>query len=152
MTIRALTSEDRAALAVFICARLGEPWAEAVQFAIQNNLADQVASGDVSAVGLFDRSDVLCGVAAWRISDVMPPVLCRADIVAVAVSEQRKGYGRALKEALIAGAKTAGAVAVSSIVHRENAAMIYLNRQLGAVVEESPDDRDHCRCVIGLLL
>jgi hypothetical protein len=29
--------------------------------------------------------------------------------------------------------------------------MINLNRQLGAVVEEIPDDGDHCRCVIGPL-
>ena len=88
MTIRALTSADRQALAVFTCARLGEPWAEAVQDAIRNDLADQVASGDVSAMGLFDQGGALCGVAAWRIYDVTLPALCRGDIVAVAVREQ----------------------------------------------------------------
>ena len=62
-----------------------------------------------------------------------------------------KGYGRALKDAVIAEATVAGAVAVSSIVHRKNTAMISLNRQFGAVVEEIPDDRDHCRCLIGPL-
>jgi GNAT superfamily N-acetyltransferase len=151
VTIRALTSADREALAVFTCARLGEPWAEAVQDAIRNDLADQVASGDVSAMGLFDQGGALCGVAAWRIYDVTLPALCRGDIVAVAVREQRKGYGRALKKAMIAGASVVGAVAVSSVVHRDNTAMINLNRQLGAVVEEIPDDGDHCRCVIGPL-
>jgi GNAT superfamily N-acetyltransferase len=151
VTIRALTAADRTTLAVFTCARLGEAWAEAVQEAIRKELADQLASGTVSALGLFDQDGALCGAAAWRIYDVMPPVLCRSDIVAVAVRERRKGYGRALKEAVIAEAKVAGAVAVSSIVHRRNTAMISLNRQLGAVVEEIPDDRDHCRCLIGPL-
>jgi hypothetical protein len=42
-------------------------------------------------VGLFDEDRRLCGVAAWRIYDVTPPVLCRSDIVAVAVREQRQG-------------------------------------------------------------
>jgi GNAT superfamily N-acetyltransferase len=150
VTIRALTAGDRAVLGDFSCARIGEAWAEAVQETIRNDLADQIAAGDVSALGLFDQNGALCGVAAWRIYDVMPPVLCRSDIVAVAARERRKGYGRALKEALIAAAKAMGAVAVSSIVHRENTAMIALNRQLGAVVEEIPDD-DHCHCLIGPL-
>ena len=52
---------------------------------------------------------------------------------------------------MISGASVAGAVAVSSVVHRDNTAMINLNRRLGAVVEEIPDDGDHCRCVIGPL-
>jgi GNAT superfamily N-acetyltransferase len=149
--IRGLTPADRPALESFSCARLGEPWAEAVQHAIRTDLPAQLAAGLVSAVGLFDDgAGMLCGVAAWRTYDVITPVLCRADIVAVAVRERRKGYGRALKEALIAEAKTAGAAAVSSIVHRDNTAMLDLNRHLGAVFERIPDDDDHCRCVIPL--
>ena len=105
----------------------------------------------MSAVGLFDENGALCGVAAWRVYDVMPPVLCRSDIVAVALRHQRRGYGRALKQAVLAEAKAAGAVAVASVVHRENSAMIQLNRNLGAVVEDIYDDPDHCRCVIGPL-
>jgi ribosomal protein S18 acetylase RimI-like enzyme len=151
VTIRSLTSDDRDCLTDFTCARLGEPWGEAVQHAIRNDLVDQVEKGDVSAVGLFDQDGLLCGVAAWRISDVMPPILCRADIVAVAVGQQGKGYGRALKEALNVRAAGAGAVAVSSVVHRHNTAMININRKLGAVVEDSPDDPDHCVCIIGPL-
>ena len=94
MTIRALTAADRAALAGFTCARLGEAWADAVQETIRKDLVDHIASGDVSALGLFDDEGALCGVAAWRIYDVMPPVLCRSDIVAVAVRKRRKGYCR----------------------------------------------------------
>ena len=135
----------------FTCARPGEPWAEAVQETIRTDLIDQVESSGVMAVGLFDDGGALRGVAAWRIYDVAPPVLCRGDIVAVAVRDRRKGYGRALKETMIAEARAAGAVAVSSVVHRDNAAMIRLNRSLGAVVEEIPDDPDHCLCVIGPL-
>jgi GNAT superfamily N-acetyltransferase len=131
VTIRALTAADRAALAGFTCARLGEAWADAVQETIRKDLVDHIASGDVSALGLFDDEGALCGVAAWRIYDVMPPVLCRSDIVAVAVRKRGKGYGRVLKEAVINDARAAGAVAVSSIVHRDNTAMIALNRRLG---------------------
>ncbi|MGH9228631.1 MAG: GNAT family N-acetyltransferase [Acidimicrobiales bacterium] len=151
MTIRALTAADRAALAGFTCARLGEAWAEAVQETIRHDLADQLAAATVSAVGLFDEDGVLCGVAAWRIYDVMPPVLCRSDIVAVAVRQQRKGYGRALKQAVIDEARAAGAVAVASIVHRNNTAMLALNRRLGATIEYNPEDPENCRCAIGPL-
>lgn len=150
MTIRPLAAADREALAAFTCARLGEPWAEVVQEAIRHELIGQVMSGGVSAVGLFDPGGDLCGVAAWRIYDTMPPILCRADIVGVAIRERRRGHGRALKGAVIAAARTAGATAVSSIVHRDNTPMINLNRQLGAVMETSPADREHCLCVIGL--
>jgi GNAT superfamily N-acetyltransferase len=150
VTIRALTADDRASLTSFTCARLGEPWAEAVQTTIRNDLADQLTSGDVSAMGLFEPGGALCGVAAWRIYDAIPPVLCRADIVAVAQSERRKGYGRALKQALIDRARAAGAVAVASIVHRDNVSMIALNRQLGAVVEPNAGDIDHCYCMISV--
>lgn len=151
MTVRALTAADRAALAGFTCARLGEAWAEAVQETIRKDLVDHIASGAVSALGLFDDEGALCGVAAWRTYDVMRPVLCRSDIVAVAVRERRKGYGRALKEAVINDARATGAVAVSSIVHRDNTAMIALNARLGATVEAIPDDPEHCRCMIGPL-
>jgi GNAT superfamily N-acetyltransferase len=151
VTIRALTAADRATLAGFTCARLGEAWAEAVQETIRHDLADQLAAGATSAVGLFDQDGALCGVAAWRIYDVMPPLLCRSDVIAVAVRHRRKGYGRALKQAVIDEAKAAGAVAIASIVHRDNASMLALNRQLGATVEDNPEDAEHCRCVIGPL-
>jgi GNAT superfamily N-acetyltransferase len=151
VTIRALTAADRTALAGFTCARLGEAWGEAVQETIRHDLADQLAAGTASAVGLYDADGVLCGVAAWRIYDAMAPVLCRSDIVAVAVRERRKGYGRALKQAVIDEARAAGAVAVASIVHRDNRAMIALNQQLGAIVQHNPEDPEHCRCVIGPL-
>lgn len=151
-TIRELDGADRDALAVFTCALLGKPWAQAVQDAIRHDLADQIASGDIAAVGLFGHDGALSGIAAWRVPGGVAPVLCRGDIVAVAVHERRKGYGRALKAAQIARARASGAIAVASIVHRRNAAMINLNRKLGAVVEEIPDDPDHCRCIIGPLI
>lgn len=141
MTIRALTAADRAALAGFTCARLGEAWAETMQETIRHDLADQIAAGIALAVGLFDQGGALCGVAAWRIYDVMPPVLCRSDIVAVAVRERRKGYGLALKQAVIDKAKAAGAVAAASIVHRHNSAMLALNRRRGATVEDDPEEK-----------
>jgi ribosomal protein S18 acetylase RimI-like enzyme len=150
VTIRALTGADRAALARFTCARLGEPWAEAIQQAIRSHLADQVACGAMSALGLFE-GDVLHGVAAWRIPNTQPPVLCRSDIIAVAIRARRQGYGLVLKQAVLDEARAAGAVAVSSIVHRDNTAMLALNRRFGALVEAYPDDPEHCRCMIGPL-
>lgn len=85
MTIRDLTLDDRAALARFTCARIGQPWTELVQSVVRNELANQLEKGHVSAVGLFDDAGGLLGVAAWRVHDTMSPVLCRGDIVAVAV-------------------------------------------------------------------
>ena len=149
MTLRPLTAADRSLLAGFTCSRIGEPWTEAVQHTIRHELAPQIATGVVTAVGRFDQDGRLCGLAAWRIYDVVPPVLCRGDIVAVAIGQQRKGHGRVLKNTLLQAAREAGAVAVSSVVHRENRAMIHLNQQLGAVVDTSRDD-DHCFCVIPL--
>lgn len=149
MTIRRLTVADAPALSGFTCARLLEPWAEVVQEVIRNDLANHLARGDLEAAGLFD-DDGLCGVAAWRIYSATSPVLCRADIVAVTIGKQRQGYGRALKEAVMAEATLAGAAAVSSLVHRENTSMLVLNRQLGAVIEDIPDDVDYLRCVIAL--
>jgi len=102
-------------------------------------------------VGLFDESGQLQGVAAWRIHRVSQPVLCRGDIVAVAIGAQRNGFGRLLKEAMLAAARAEGAVAVSSVVHRQNTAMLRLNQQLGTVVEALPDDPDDCLCVFGPL-
>jgi GNAT superfamily N-acetyltransferase len=146
--LRALTADDRGSLASFTCARLGEPWTEAVQQAVREHLADDVAEGRVSAVGLFEDDGALRGVAAWRVHYASQPVLCRGDVVAVAVRSQRRGYGRQLKEAMIVEARSAGAAAISSIVHRENVAMLRLNERLGAVIEPVEDDPDHYYCVI----
>jgi len=70
--------------------------------------------------------------------------------VAVAVSEQRSGYGRALKQAMIDAAIEAGAVAVTSLVHRQNVAMLALNRGFGAELIEIEDKPDYWGCLIRL--
>lgn len=51
---------------------------------------------------------------------------------------------------MLEAARAAGAVAVSSIVDRRNVPMMRLNETLGGVVEDMPDDPNHCRCVIPL--
>lgn len=148
MQIRPLGEADRTALTTFACARLGEPWAEAVQQSIRDDLSDELAEGRISAVGLFEDTR-LCGVAVWRIFPGTP-ILCRAYTIAVAVGAQRKGYGRELKQAVLEAARLAGAVAVSSIVDRRNIAMLRLNEALGARIEYREDEPDTCYCFITL--
>jgi hypothetical protein len=149
--MRELTAADRAALETFTCARVGQAWAEAVQRVIREDLPTQIDLGEVSAVGLFDDHGSLCGVAAWRIhSSQVTQTLCRSDVIAVAIGHQRKGYGLALKRAEIERAKTAGAVAVASIVDRRNVAMIELNKRVGAVIGDADDPAD-CTCFVSLI-
>lgn len=150
MEIRALTDADRPALAAFSCERIGEPWSGAIQETVREDLPGQIAAGVVEAVGLFDDVGVLCGVAAWRIYDLASPVLCRGDIVAVAIGNQGRGYGRRLKAAMLEAETAAGAAAVASIVDRRNLAMLRLNETFGAHSDDIDDDPNNIRCIIGL--
>ena len=116
---------------------------------VRRDLVGEIASGQVSAVGLWE-GDELCGVAAWRIYDADPLILCRGILIAVANSHRRKGYGRQLKEAMKDAARAAGAAAISSLVDQRNRAMIELNKAAGAVVERIVDDPDYVRCIVPL--
>jgi hypothetical protein len=118
---------------------------------IREDLPDQIDSGEVSALGLFDHDGTLCGVAAWRIhASPVTPTHCRSDVIAVAIGHQRQGHGLTLKNAELARARAAGAVAVASIVDRRNVAMIELNKRLGAVVGDG-DDPEDCVCYVSLV-
>lgn len=130
---------------MFRCRSFGEPWSEVVEEMVCGQLAAELESGDVSAMGLW-AGDVLAGVAAWRVDRTVR--MCRAILVAVATGHRRRGYGRILKGAVVDAARSAGAVAVVSSVHWDNDAMIELNVALGGNVEVIPGDRDFCRCVI----
>ncbi len=149
MLLRPLTVDDQLPLEQFTCARLGEPWTEVIQETVRDHLSDQIAAGRISALGLFDNHAALRGVAAWRITELTQDwVVCRVDVIAVAVGTQRQGYGRQLKEAVVAEAQAAGARAVDSIVHRRNVGMLRLNRELGAVVDAIQGEANHLLCVI----
>lgn len=150
MEIRALTKDDRTAIEAFTCARPGQPWTEDVEEEIRQNLTDQVESGEVSAVGIFDDEGSLRGVAAWRVRVWDGRVDCRGDTVAVAIASQGQGYGRRLKQAMIDAAKAAGATVLISVVHSQNTAMLSLNRKFGARVECKGEEEPACQCWIGL--
>jgi len=115
---------------------------------IQERLADELALGAATAVGLWHKGQ-LCGVAAWKLQDGPPPV-CVCALVAVQEGFQRRGFGRRLKNEVVEQARAAGAVAVRSIVHWDNDPMIQLNVSLGASVETLRGGPDYCVCVIPL--
>jgi GNAT superfamily N-acetyltransferase len=118
-----------------------------VEEMVRDLLLDAVIAGDCQAVGAWDGHE-LCGVAAWRIETSARLLRCRSILLAVRTGRRRMGYGRALKKAVVADARRAGASAVISLVHFDNDPMIELNVALGANVERIPGDPDHLLCVL----
>jgi RimJ/RimL family protein N-acetyltransferase len=78
--------------------------------------------------------NTLVAVAAWNI---LPgdPVVWRSIVVAVAEGHQRRGYGTRLKGLVVEKARTDGAAAITSVVHRDNLAMWRINEQHGAIFD-----------------
>jgi GNAT superfamily N-acetyltransferase len=146
--IRDLTVEDRAALESFDCRDFREPWTNEIEETIRERLVGSVASGDLTAIGLF-TGDRLHGIAVWRIDRGDPPV-CHSILVALQMGSYRKGYGRRLKEVVVERARCAGAAAVISVVHMKNERMLDLNARFGAAIEPDEADPRYRRCIIPL--
>lgn len=143
--VRPLTAADEAALSTFTCLTYKEPWTVPVQEMIRDQLAGNLAIGAVSAVGAWVDDD-LRGVAAWKVEGG----ICHSILLAVRTGQRRRGIGSLLKEAVLSEARAAGAVAVVSMVHWDNEAMIELNESLGANIERIVGDSEYCRCVISI--
>ena len=146
--LQELGGDDAAALQGFSCRTFREPWSDLVEEMIRGPLPDALADGNVEGVGAWVEGR-LSGVAAWRFDDGQPRY-CHCFIVAVRTGARRRGIGRALKQAVLARATAIGAAAVVSEVHWDNDAMIELNVQLGANVEQIDGDPEYLRCIIAL--
>lgn len=99
------------------------------------NLAHGLADG----VGMWD-GDSLVGVAAWSVQQ-KSPLVWRCNVVAVATGRHGHDHGVDLKQAVIDRARLAGCLLVTSLIHRDNEAMIGLNeKHFNARVELDPQD------------
>lgn len=148
-------NRDRAALSTFTCARLREPWAVDVEEWIRELVVDAVLSGQ--AIG-FVCTD---GEAVVGVATLFPPDSTDtlgvgfASLLATAISHRRMGVARALKMAVMDEARSRGYRFLESRVHEDNAAMLALNRTLGADMRRllpGPEWEfpDHISCVIAL--
>jgi GNAT superfamily N-acetyltransferase len=121
----------------------GRPWTDLIQQTIREQLPNEIVSGRVHCLGIWDDGE-LRGVAAYRIVEW----ICRNQILAVANGHRRKRYGSTLKRAVMDAARQAGAQVVDSIVDRRNIPMLELNRSLGGIIDVIDDDQEYFICVI----
>lgn len=141
--LRPLTTDDEAVLRAFECAQMGAWWTAVVEEMVQEHLVGALPT--LEAVGLFVEGE-LSAVTAWRVDSD----LCRSIVIAVRSGCRRRGFGRLLKEHILAKAVAAGATAVVSHVHWDNDGMLALNERFGATIKRIPGDDEYCYCVIPL--
>lgn len=105
---------------------------------IRDYLPWEIAQGRTHGLGMWD-GDILVGVAAW--SEQGTPLVWRCNVVAVAEGRYRRRLGYDLKRAVIDHARLAGCLVVVSTVHRDNDAMLELNKKkFNATIELDPSD------------
>jgi ribosomal protein S18 acetylase RimI-like enzyme len=80
--------------------------------------------------------------------------LWRNYVLAVRPEDQfrRRGYGIALKRALIEEARKSGIIAITSFVSWSNKPMLELNKKLDASILRLPDDDEFALCIVPVLL
>ena len=97
----------------------------------------------------------LVAVTVWRAENDPATVyglgnrLWRDYVLAVRPGDEfrRRGYGIALKRALIEEARKSGIIAVTSFVSWSNKPMLELNKKLGASILRLPDDDEFALCI-----
>lgn len=70
------------------------------------------------------------------------------NVLATANGRARRGYAEALKREVLDLARAADVGVVRSSVHRDNEAVLNLNRKLKATITPDPDDRSYLSCEI----
>ena len=98
---------------------------------------------------MFTDDGTLTGVVAWTHPPKFPD-LVQIPVLAVAIGHQRRGYGRALKTAVMDRARSEGSVGVISTVHEDNDAMNRLNNTLGGIAERDSTDHSYLVWIIDL--
>ena len=136
MRLGVVGAENRAALETFTCATTDAPSSLVVEELVRRGLVDELAAGHVRGLGSWDGSRLAAVIAFTHAGPLWKVVVLATD---VQYRHQRQAIR--LKRAVLAAARAAGAVAVTSRVDRDNNAMQSLNLKLGGVVE-SPADPD----------
>jgi ribosomal protein S18 acetylase RimI-like enzyme len=155
---RRLDEDDAGALAAFRCRKLGEPWADDVEYAVRNELADSLRGGFITAEGEWQDDD-LAGLIAWRperdpaIRSRFGDEVWRVTLLAVSVDYRDRLYARQLKRWLLGEAHASGIRFVTSNVHWDNGRMIEMNKRFGGSVERTMKgpyrfDEEFCVCVV----
>lgn len=105
---------------------------------IREYLPWELAKGTTEGFGMWD-GDALRAVAAW--TEQGGPLVWRCNVVAVARGWHRHGYGLAMKQAVVDEARSRGCLLVTSLIHRDNDAMLELNKvKFKADCQLDPDD------------
>ncbi len=147
-TTRLLGTADRTALVEFRCYQPGNPWSVDAQECVAAELPDLIRQRRLRGLGLW-LSDDLVGVAAFKFRPgVGTGHDCFCEMLAINNEWLGRGYGLALKAALLEHAWGSHAVAVTSHVERENLAMLSVNRRLNATILPHPNDSEVMLCVI----
>jgi ribosomal protein S18 acetylase RimI-like enzyme len=130
----------RQQLSEFNCLRwYQQDWNEVIDYYIRQYLADHLHDGIAMGLGVVVGT-VLASVLAW--SEVGDPPVWESNALATAsgIGFSRRGFAETLKRELIELARVADIRTVRSYVHKDNVAMISLNRKLGADITPDPDD------------
>jgi hypothetical protein len=131
-------------LAVFPCAQRAVPSSTVIEELVQVHLIEALRHGDTTAAGGW-VDDTLIALAVWVPGANSKEWRC--PIIAVREGHLRRGYGRAMKLDMMRRATTCGIRFITSTIHRDNDAMIELNRSLDA--KFVPDrHRDYLACVV----
>jgi ribosomal protein S18 acetylase RimI-like enzyme len=140
--------EHKPLFATFKCRAFRKPWTEPVEDAIRTLLGGELERGTVRAVGLLADQE-LVGLIAWSVGR-SDPSSWQVFPLAVAEGRQGRGYGRLLKDHLVRVATAEGIRSIESLVHKDNVAMIKLNRSIGAVIVSDPTEasKQHVVCEI----
>jgi ribosomal protein S18 acetylase RimI-like enzyme len=124
-------------LAGFTCAAGDDGYSAQVQRDIRTAIAEELAAGYSKALGSWDRSE-LAAIIVYTTTNPFWTV----PILATDLRYRRHKQAERLKREVVRRAAAAGAAALVSRVHRDNYAMLALNRKLGAAVD-FPDDGDN---------
>lgn len=139
MEIRDLTAAHASKLERFqIGGRPRERYLLEIRELVRDVLPDALRTGRCSAVGGFDRGELIA-VAAWA-SQPGPRPSWRVIAIAVGEGHVRRGHGKAMKQAMVERARDRGIETIVSFVHVDNLAAQAMNASLGAAGVLDPGD------------
>lgn len=134
MDLRPVTLEDAQHLRTFRCATEGLAFTLEVEQQIRTSVPEELAEGRVEALGSWD-GDQLAALIVFKPHS-------RLWMVTVLGTDHRyreRKQAFRLKREIVRRARDAGAAAVTSHVHRDNAPMAGLNRKLDGVPDPGAD-------------
>lgn len=144
MDFRPVGPRDRNHLATFSCATAGHDFTLEVEQQVRESVVVELEAGRVEGLGSWD-DDELAALIVYSSSDWLWTVT----VLATDYRYRRRKQAQRLKLEVLRRAGDAGAKAIVSHVHRNNAAMLALNAKLGGVVDPATDpDNPYLVCTV----